>query len=257
MHIHSDISAIVTGGASGLGLASVRALRMAGAKVAIFDFNPETGARVAAETGAVFCHVDVTSDASLDAGFAQARAAHGQERILIACAGGGAPFPTIASDGAGGFLPGSSADFAKILQLNVVGSFAATARFAAGVATLEPVGGERGVAILTASVAADDGQESQTAYAAAKAAIKGLTLPLARDLGRHAIRINCIQPGPYATPALEQAPPEMIDGLVDQLIFPKRLGEPAEFASAALELIRNPFFNATSIRVDGGIRLPN
>lgn len=257
MQIHSGISAIVTGGASGLGLASVRALRAAGASVAIFDFNSENGARAAAETGATFCQVDVTDDASLDAGFTKARAANGQERILVACAGGGAPFPTIAQDEADHFMPGSSTAFSKILALNVVGTFATVARFAAGLAAAEPIDGERGVAILTASVAADDGQEAQSAYAAGKAAIKGMTLPIARDLGRYGIRVNCIQPGPYATPALDKAPQEMIGGLVDQLIFPKRLGDPAEYASAALELIRNPFFNATSIRVDGGIRLPN
>lgn len=257
MQLHSGISAIVTGGASGLGLASVKALRATGAKVAIFDFNAETGEKAAAETGAVFCRVDVTDEASLDAGFAQARAINGQERVLIACAGGGAPFPTIAEDGSGGFVAGPSAAFLKVLNLNVVGTFASVARFAAGAATLPSIDGERGVAIFTASVAADDGQQSQSAYAASKAAIKGLTLPVARDLGPFGIRVNCIQPGPFQTPALDQAPQSMIADLVDNLILPKRLGDPAEYASAALEMIRNPFFSATSIRIDGGIRLPN
>lgn len=258
MQIHSGISAVVTGGASGLGLASVRALRATGAGVSIFDFDAENGRRVATETGAVFCQVDVTSDISLDAGFAQARAANGQERILIACAGGGGgPTPTLTGDAASGFTPARSELFQQILALNIGGTFAAASRFAAGAASLEPIDGERGVAIFTASVAADDGQESQAAYAAAKAGIKGMTLSIARDLGRHAIRVNCIQPGPFATPAVAKAPTKMIEDLVEQLIFPERLGDPAEYASAALEMIRNPFFNATSIRIDGGIRLPN
>lgn len=257
MKIDERLTAIITGGASGLGFAAAKALRGQGTKVTIFDFNPEAGEKAADEIGALFCEVDVTSDASLDAGFAKSRAAYGQERALIACAGGGLPFPTIAQDADGQYQAGSSAAFAKVLQLNVVGSFATAARFAAGLAACDPIDGERGVALFTSSVAADDGQEHQAAYAAAKAAIKGMTLSIARDLGRHAIRVNSIQPGPYATPALSLAPPEMIDDLVDQLIFPKRLGNPQEFASAAMEMIRNPFFNATSVRVDGGIRLPN
>lgn len=257
MRIRGDISAVVTGGASGLGLASVKALRAAGAKVAIFDPDRVMGRAAALETGALYCHVDVTDDASLDAGFVHSRNAIGQERILIACAGGGGQAPTIVSDGAGGFLPAQSEAFMRVVALNVGGTFATIAWFAAGAAALDPIDDERGVAVLTSSIAAEDGQESQAAYAAAKAGIKGMTLALARDLGRHAIRVNCIQPGPYATPALDRAPLRMIDDLVDQLIFPRRLGDPSEFASAALEMVRNPFFNATSIRVDGGIRLPN
>jgi NAD(P)-dependent dehydrogenase (short-subunit alcohol dehydrogenase family) len=255
MRIDSSIAAIVTGGASGLGLATVKALRAAGAKVAIFDFNPAAGEAMAAETGAVFCECDVTSEESLDAAFAKARAAQGQERLLIACAGGGNSKLTLGKNRETGELVRfPTAEFARVVNLNVVGTFATITRFAEGVATLDPIDGERGAAVLTASVAAQDGQMGQAAYSAGKNAIVGMTLPVARDLGRYGIRVNTILPGVMSTPLMKQAPQAMLDHLASMIAFPQRLGEPEEYASLALELCRNTYMNAQSIRVDGGIR---
>lgn len=255
MKIDSSIAAVVTGGASGLGLASVKALREAGAKVAIFDLNPEAGEKAAAETGALFCQADVLSDESLDAAFAKARAAHGQERILIACAGGGNAKTTVSRDretGAMKLFP--TAEFARVVNLNAVGTFATITRFAAGAATLDLVDGERGAIVCTASVAAQDGQMGQAAYAAGKAAIAGMTLPIARDLSRFGIRVNTILPGVFSTPLMNQAGQEMRDRLSAMTAYPNRFGEPHEYASLALELCRNTYMNAQAIRLDAGIR---
>ena len=255
MKIDSTVSAVVTGGASGLGLASVKALRAAGAKVAIFDLNPETGLKAAEETGAVFCQADVMSDESLDAAFAKARAANGQERILISCAGGGNAKTTIRKDKeSGAFNVFPTADFARVVALNAVGTFATITRFAAGAATLEPVSGERGAIVCTGSIAAQDGQIGQAAYAAGKAAIVGMTLPIARDLGRYGIRINTILPGVFSTPLMNSAPQQAIDALSAQVVFPNRLGDPSEYAAMALELCRNTYMNAHVLRIDGGVR---
>ena len=255
MKIDSSISAVVTGGASGLGLASVRALRALGAKVAIFDINPEAGEQAAAETGAVFCQADVLSDDSLDAAFAKARAANGQERVLISCAGGGNAKTTISRDReTGGIKLFPTAEFARVVSLNAVGTFATLTRFAAGCATLDMVDGERGAAVCTASVAAQDGQMGQAAYAAGKAAIVGMTLPIARDLSRFGIRINTILPGIFATPLMMQAGQELKDRLCAMTAYPQRFGEPEEYASLALELCRNTYMNAQAIRLDAGVR---
>jgi NAD(P)-dependent dehydrogenase (short-subunit alcohol dehydrogenase family) len=203
----------------------------------------------------VFCQVDVMADDSLDAAFAKARAANGQERILIACAGGGNALTTIKKDKVTGeFKIFPTADFARVVALNAVGTFATITRFAAGAAALEPVDGERGAIVCTASVAGQDGQQGQAAYSAGKAAIIGMTLPIARDLSRYGIRINTILPGIFDTPAMAGAPQAMRDGLAATVPFPNRLGNPAEFASLALELIRNGYFNAESVRLDGAIR---
>ena len=256
MRIDSGIAAIVTGGASGLGHASVKALRAAGAKVAIFDLNPQAGEAVAAETGAIFCQVDVLSEDSLDTAFEKAAAANGAARILISCAGTGNAITTIRKDKTTGEIKRFPTDaFAKIVALNAVGTFATITRFAAAAATLEPFAdGERGAIVCTASVAAEDGQQGQAAYSAGKAAIMGMTLPIARDLSRFGIRINTILPGIFDTPAMALASDEMKAGLSATVNFPKRLGDPAEYASLALELIRNAYFNAETIRLDGGIR---
>ncbi len=255
MRIDASISAVVAGGASGLGLASVIALRALGAKVAIFDLNPEAGEKAAADTGAVFCQADVLSDDGLDAAFAIAREANGQERILISCAGGGNAITTIRRDketGAIKIFP--TAEFARVVNLNAVGTFATITRFAAGAATLDPLDGERGAIVCTASVAAQDGQMGQAAYAAGKAAIAGMSLPIARDLGRFGIRINTILPGIFGTPLMNGAPQEMKDRLSAMTAFPNRFGEPEEYAALALELCRNTYMNAQSIRLDAGIR---
>ncbi|MFC4595725.1 SDR family oxidoreductase [Sphingobium tyrosinilyticum] len=256
MKIDSDLSAIVTGGASGLGLATVKALRAAGANVAIFDLNPESGEKTAGETGATFVRCDVLSDDSVAEAFAEARRRQGQERALICCAGGGNAIPTVRRDKTTGAIQPFPADkFEWVLRLNTVGTFRCITHSAAGMMTLDPIDGERGVLVSTASAAATDGQMGQAAYAAAKAGIVGMTLPIARDLSREGIRINTIQPGIFLTPAFDGAPPEMIDALNAQVPFPKRMGIPAEYASLALELIRNTYMNGETIRLDGAIRM--
>ena len=255
MKIDSSLSAVVTGGASGLGLATVKALRAEGVKVAIFDMNPQTGAAAGGETGSTFCECNVLSDESLDAAFAKARGANGQERILVACAGGGNAMTTIRADKqTGSMTVFPTAEFARVVTLNAVGTFATVTRFAAGCASLDLVDGERGAAVFTASVAAQDGQIGQAAYAAGKAAISGMTLPIARDLSRYGIRVNTILPGIFATPLMMMASEEMRAKLSEQVPFPKRFGEPDEYAGLALELIRNTYMNAQSIRIDGAIR---
>ncbi|TGD76253.1 SDR family NAD(P)-dependent oxidoreductase [Mangrovimicrobium sediminis] len=256
MKIDSTMAAIVTGGASGLGLASVKALREAGVKVAIFDLNPESGEAAAAETGAIFCQCDVLSDESVDAAFAKAREANGQERALICCAGGGNAIPTARRDKKTGEINIFPSDqFEWVLKLNTVGTFRCITRAAAGMMTLEPVDGERGVCINTASAAATEGQMGQAAYSAAKAAIVGMTLTIARDLSREGIRINTIQPGIFNTPAMSRATPEMLEALGGMVPFPKRLGDASEYASMALEMIRNGYINGETVRLDGAIRM--
>jgi NAD(P)-dependent dehydrogenase (short-subunit alcohol dehydrogenase family) len=256
MKIDTSLAAIVTGGASGLGLATVKALRAAGASVAIFDLNPETGEAAAAESGATFCVCDVLSDESVDAAFAQARAAQGQERALVSCAGGGNAIPTARRDKKTGEIKFFPADqFEWVLKLNTVGTFRCITRSAAGMMTLDPIDGERGVMVNTASAAATDGQMGQAAYAAAKAAIVGMTLPIARDLSREGIRLNTIQPGIFNTPAMARATPEMLQALGAMVPFPPRLGHADEYASLALEMIRNGYFNGETVRLDGAIRM--
>jgi NAD(P)-dependent dehydrogenase (short-subunit alcohol dehydrogenase family) len=256
MKIDSSLAAVVTGGASGLGLATVKALRAAGAKVAIFDRNDETGEKAAAETGAIFCRCDVLADDSVDAAFAKAREVNGQERALVCCAGGGNAIRTVARDKKTGEIRVFPSDqFEWVLRLNTVGTFRCITRAAAGMMTLEPIDGERGVMVNTASAAATDGQMGQAAYAAAKAGIVGMTLPIARDLAREGIRVMTIQPGIFATPAMAGASPQMLESLSAMVPFPNRLGNPDEYASLALEMIRNGYLNGETIRLDGAIRM--
>lgn len=257
MQLDSSISAVVTGGASGLGAATARALRGYGVKVALFDMNPETGEAVASELGAVFCKVNVTSEEEVDAAFAKARNANGQERILVNCAGGGASIKTASRDKATGDIRHFPLEtFERIVQINLIGTFRCIAKSAAGMLTLEPLeGGERGAIVNTASVAAQDGQVGQAAYTASKAGITGLTLVVARDLSNDGIRCNTILPGIMDTPMMGRAPQHMKDALGAQVPFPKRLGAAPEFASLALELIRNGYMNGENIRLDGAIRM--
>ena len=254
----SGVSAVVTGGASGLGEAVVRALAQHGAKVAIFDLNREKGEGLAAELGATFCEVDITSDASVDAGFAKARAVNGQERILVNCAGRGNTFKTAPVSRETGEISHFPIDqFEKIVLLNLVGTFRCVAKSAAGMLSLEPANedGERGVIVNTASVAAVDGQAGQAAYASSKAGIVGLTLPIARDLRRNGIRCNTILPGIMDTPLFATARPELRKQLGDSVPFPQRMGKPEEFASLAIEMCRNSYFNGEHVRLDGAIRM--
>lgn len=261
MIIDSSVSAVVTGGASGLGAATVRALRDLGVRVAIFDLNPATGARTAEELGALYCEVNVMSEESVDAGFAKAREAHGQERILVNCAGGGRGGKTIARDKQTGQIkPFNVADFEWVLGLNTVGTFRCIVKSASGMATLEPnADGERGAIVNTGSVAAEEGQVGQVAYSAAKAAIKGMTLTIARDLSNEGIRINTILPGIMSTPpmlAVKDRAPAIFESLSSSVPFPRRLGNPAEYADLALTMLRNSYFNGETVRLDGAIRMP-
>jgi NAD(P)-dependent dehydrogenase (short-subunit alcohol dehydrogenase family) len=249
-------AAVVTGGASGLGAATARALAAAGAKVAIFDQNPDKGEAVAAEIGGIYCKVDVRSDEEVDAGFAKARAAHGQERILVNCAGVGNAYKTASRDKATGeakHFPAAAFDW--VIQINLVGTFRCIAKSAAGMLSLEPVDGERGAIVNTASVAAEDGQIGQAAYSASKGGIVGMTLPIARDLSSEGIRVNCILPGIFDTPLMNAAPPQVKEALAASVPFPKRLGNPDDYASLAMEMLRNPYFNGEDVRLDGAIRM--
>lgn len=256
MKIDSNIAAVVTGGASGLGLATVKALRAQGVKVAIFDLSQETGEKAAAETGAVFCQCDVLSDESVDQAFAHAREVNGQERVLVCCAGGGNAIPTARRDKKTGEIKMFPSDqFEWVLRLNTVGTFRCITRAAAGMMAAELADGERGVIVSTASAAATEGQMGQAAYSAAKAGIVGMTLTIARDLSREAIRVNTIQPGIFDTPAMARAPQEMKDALGAMVPYPQRLGHPDEFASMVLEMIRNRYINGETVRLDGAIRM--
>ncbi len=251
------LSAVVTGGASGLGAATARLLASHGVKVAIFDMNAEKGEAVAAEIGGVFCNVNVTSDESVDAGFAKARAAIGQERILINCAGTGNAIKTASRSKEDGSIKHFPIDaFDRIIQINLVGTFRCIAKSAAGMLTLPPLEhGERGAIVNTASVAAEDGQIGQAAYSASKGGVVGMTLPIARDLSSEGIRVNTILPGIFNTPLLQGAPDNVKAALGATVLFPKRLGIPEEYASLAVEMCRNSYFNGEDVRLDGGIRM--
>ncbi len=258
MKIDSSIAAVVTGGASGLGEASARALAAQGAKVAIFDMNEERGEAVAKDIGGTFCKVDVSHEASVDAGFARARAAHGQERVLVCCAGIGTIGKTVKRDresGAISHLPVGL--FMKTIQVNLLGTFQCVAKSATGMMTLDGLeDGERGAMVVTSSVAADDGQIGQVAYAASKAAVKGMTLPIARDFMQEGIRINAIQPGIFATPLLAGLPEKAQESLAAAVPFPKRLGNPEEYAKLVVMMVETGYFNGESVRLDGAIRMP-
>jgi len=194
MKLDSSISAIITGGASGLGAATARRLAKQGVKVAIFDFNEETGEAMAKEIGGVFCKTDVTDEAGVDAAFAKARAAHGQERILVNCAGSGGALKTVSRDKETGEIKAYPSDrFDRIVQINLVGTFRCIAKSAAGMASIPVLeDGDRGVVICTASVAAQDGQMGQVAYSASKAGIVGMTQTLAKEWGRMNTTVNCV-----------------------------------------------------------------
>jgi NAD(P)-dependent dehydrogenase (short-subunit alcohol dehydrogenase family) len=257
MKLDSNIAAVITGGASGLGAATARALASFGVKVAIFDFNAEKGEALASALGGVFCKVDVTSDAEVDAGFAKSRAALGQERILVNCAGTGNAFKTAGRNKETGEIKSFPIDqFDRIIQINLVGTFRCIAKSAAGMLTLDVLpDGDRGAIVNTASVAAEDGQIGQAAYSASKGGVIGMTLPIARDLSTESIRVNTILPGLFNTPLLAGAPENVKAALAATVLNPKRLGMPDEYASLALQMIQNGYFNGESVRLDGGIRM--
>ncbi|HWW26489.1 MAG TPA: SDR family NAD(P)-dependent oxidoreductase [Caulobacter sp.] len=257
MKLDRTVAAVVTGGASGLGEATARALAAQGVRVAIFDMNEARGEAVAQEIGGVFCKVNVTSDEEVDAGFAKARAAHGQERVLVNCAGTGNAIKTASRDKATGEARHFPLDaFNMIIQINLVGTFRCIAKSAKGMLDLEPLeDGERGAIVNTASVAGEDGQVGQAAYSASKGGVIGMTLPIARDLMNDGIRVNTILPGIFNTPLMNGAPENVKAALAASVPFPKRLGNPEEYAQLALTMITCGYFNGEDVRLDGGIRM--
>jgi NAD(P)-dependent dehydrogenase (short-subunit alcohol dehydrogenase family) len=257
MKLDSTVSAVVTGGASGLGEATARALAAHGVKVALFDMNAEKGEAIANDIGGLFCAVNVTSDADVDAGFARARAAHGQERILVNCAGIAPAAKTASRARETGEIRHFPLElFTRTIEINLIGTFRCIAKSAAGMLALAPRSPSASGAIVnTASVAAEDGQIGQAAYSASKAGVIGMTLPIARDLAAEAIRINTILPGIFSTPMMQAMPEAMQAALGASVPYPKRLGSPAEYAALALEMIRNSYLNGEDVRLDGAIRM--
>ncbi len=262
MKLEAGMAAVVTGGASGLGRASARALAEAGLKVAIFDIDDAGGQEHSAAIGGTFHHVDVMDEASVLAGFTAARAAHGQERVTVHCAMASRRGKTIGWDKASGrYKRLSTDDYAFGAQGILVASYRVASLSALGMANTEPLNadGERGVIVLTASVAAQDGQIGQVIYGSCKAGVNGLVLPMARDLMELGIRVNSVMPGIFATPlmlGMKDRNPQMWDQLNASVPFPKRLGEPEEFASLILEIARNSYLNGHQFRIDGAIRMP-
>ncbi len=245
-------AALVTGGGSGLGEATARELARLGAKVAVLDVNLANAQKVAADIGGVACQCDITDSASLQAAIEQAAAAHGPARILGHIAGIGAAKRVVGKDGNAAPLE----DFARVINVNLIGTYNAARLFAAACAKLDPLeDGERGVMVFTASVAAFDGQVGQQAYSASKAGVAGMTLPMARDLAQHGIRVCTIAPGLFATPLMKQLPEPVQASLAASIPFPTRLGKPEEFASLAAHIVTNTHLNGEVIRLDGALRM--
>jgi NAD(P)-dependent dehydrogenase (short-subunit alcohol dehydrogenase family) len=256
--IDSSIAAIVTGGASGLGEATARKLASLGAKVAIFDLQRERGERVAGEIGGVFCETDVTSDDSVDAALAKARAAHGVARVAICCAGIGVAQRTVSKKrDTGELVAHDIATFKKVIEVNLIGTFRVVAKSAVAMAALDPVttDGTRGVIVTTASVAAQDGQIGQAAYAASKGGVMALALPVARDLAGNGIRVSTILPGLFHTPMFDTLREEARLALGASVPFPARLGRPDEYAALVETIIGNEMINGATIRLDGALRM--
>jgi len=246
-----DMAAIVTGGASGLGKATAAMLAANGAKVAIFDLNEEAGRAVAAEIGGSFVSVNVADDASVAAGLNAAEAAHGVARILVNCAGIAPAIKTVGKEN----VPHPIDIYRKTIEINLIGTFNVISKFAARAVTATEIDGERGVIVNTASVAAYDGQIGQAAYSASKGGVVGMTLPIARDLAQHKIRVMTIAPGIFLTPMLESLPQNAQDSLGVMVPHPSRLGKPAEYAQLVESILRNPMLNGEVIRLDGAIRM--
>jgi len=247
----TDCAAVISGGASGLGEACARKLAAAGAKVAIFDLNAERGEAVAKSIKGMFANVNVSEEDSVMAGLNQAAEAHGEARILVNCAGIAIGQKTTSRGEAH-----TLSDFERVIKVNLVGSFNCIRLAATRMAALDMINAEeRGVIISTASVAAFDGQIGQAAYSASKGGIVGMTLPIARDLARNAIRVMTIAPGIFHTPLMDNMPPEVQDSLAASVPFPARLGVPAEFAALVQHICENAYLNGETIRLDGAIRM--
>jgi len=245
-------AALVTGGGSGLGEATARELARLGAQVAVLDVNLDNAKRVASEINGIACHCDITNTESLQAAMDAAAAAHGPARILMNIAGIGSAKRVVGKDGSAAPLE----DFAKVVTVNLIGTYNASRLFAAACAKLDPLeDGERGVMVFTASVAAFDGQVGQQAYSASKAGLAGMTLPMARDLAQHAIRVCTVAPGLFATPLMKELPEAVQQSLAASIPFPPRLGKPEEFAELACHIVTNGHLNGEVIRLDGALRM--
>jgi len=246
-----DTAAIITGGASGLGAATARAFAEAGASVTIFDRDTVQGQATASDIGGHFVQVDVTDETSVKAGIAGALARMGRVNALVNCAGIAIAAKTVGRDGA---HPLDS--FRRTIDINLIGSFNCIRLVAEAMAQNEPnAEGERGVIVNTASVAAFDGQKGQAAYAASKAGVAGMALPIARDLAQIGIRINTIAPGLFLTPMLMGLPEEAREQLAGDVTFPKRLGRPEEYARLARFMVECAYLNAECVRIDGALRM--
>lgn len=245
-------AALVTGGASGLGEATARALAAQGAKVAVLDRNAEQAEKVAADIGGVACPCDITDPASVQAAIDKAAAAHGPARILMNVAGIGSAKRVVQRDGSAAPLE----DFVRVVNINLIGTYNVSRLFAAACSKLPVLdNGERGVMLFTASVAAFDGQVGQQAYSASKAGLAGMTLPMARDLAQHAIRVCTVAPGLFATPLMKELPEAVQQSLAASIPFPPRLGKPEEFAELACHIVTNGHLNGEVIRLDGALRM--
>ncbi|MBV8369483.1 MAG: SDR family NAD(P)-dependent oxidoreductase [Candidatus Eremiobacteraeota bacterium] len=245
-------AAIVTGGASGLGAATARRLAALGAKVGILDRDVARAEAVAAEVGGFAASCDVSDSDGVAAALEHVRARHGAARIVVNCAGIGTPRRMIGRDG-----PMPLADFERVIRVNLVGTFNVTRLAAGAITALEPFeNGERGVVVMTASIAAFEGQIGQAAYSASKGGIVALTLPLARELAQFGVRVLTIAPGIFETPLLGQLPPEAQASLGASVPFPKRLGNPDEYAQLVVQICENVFLNGETIRLDGALRMP-
>jgi NAD(P)-dependent dehydrogenase (short-subunit alcohol dehydrogenase family) len=246
----TGISAIVTGGASGLGAATARKLAHAGAKVAVFDLNKDLAETVAKEIGGVAIACDVSNGPAAEAGIAAAREKHGVARVLINCAGIGLGKRIVGKDG-----PMPLEDYTKVIQVNLIGTFNMLRLAATEMSKLDPIGEERGVIVNTASIAAYEGQVGQAAYASSKGGIVALTMPASRELSQFGIRVNTIAPGIMLTPLLMKLPEEVQKSLGESVLFPKRLGQASEFASLVQHIVENEYINGETIRIDGGLRM--
>jgi NAD(P)-dependent dehydrogenase (short-subunit alcohol dehydrogenase family) len=245
-------AALVTGGASGLGEATARELARLGAKVAILDVNMALAQQVAADIGGVALSCDITNADSVTAALAAAEQAHGPARILMNIAGVGTAKRVVGKDGTAAPLE----DFARVVNINLIGAYNVSRLFAAACAKLDPQeDGERGVMLFTASVAAFDGQVGQQAYSASKGGLVGMTLPMARDLAQHGIRVCTIAPGLFATPLMKTLPEPVQASLAASIPFPSRLGKPEEFAALAAHIVTNTHLNGEVIRLDGALRM--
>jgi NAD(P)-dependent dehydrogenase (short-subunit alcohol dehydrogenase family) len=244
-------AAIVTGGASGLGAATARTLAAAGAKVTVIDMNQKAAAEVAIDINGIAIACDVADSAGAEAAVKQAAADHGPARILVNCAGIGTSKRIVGKDG-----PMPLADYERVIRVNLIGTFNMMRLVAAGMQGLPPLAdGERGVIVSTASVAAFEGQIGQSAYSSSKGGVAALTLPAAREFAQFGIRVLAIAPGIFGTPMLRALPQEVQDSLGASVPFPKRLGEPREFAALVMHCIHNAYLNGEVIRLDGALRL--